>query len=86
VVEEYAGRAASYDLGRTDVRNHGLVRFKREMGCNPHNIPYCYCPAACADVSAEVAHGPRKLAMKVWQHLPVPLTRAIGAGIYRYLG
>jgi Acetyltransferase (GNAT) domain len=86
VVEEYAGRAAAYDLGRTDVRNHGLVRFKREMGCDPNPIPYCYFPAARANVSPEVASGPRKLAMKIWQHLPVPLTRAIGTHIYRYLG
>lgn len=85
VVEEFAGRASVYDLGRTDIRNRGLALFKREMGCTASTIPYCYFPATLGNVSAEVAGGPRKLAMIIWRHLPVAVTRVIGRVIYRYL-
>jgi GNAT acetyltransferase-like protein len=86
VVEEFAGRTAVYDLGRTDVRNRGLALFKREMGCTANTVPYCYFPATMGNVSAEVAGRPRQLAMVIWRHLPVAVTRAIGRVIYRYLG
>jgi hypothetical protein len=85
VVEEFAGRAATLDLGRTDDRNEGLVRFKRHLGAERVALPYAYFPKAPRNVSAEAPTGARRLVSQVWRRLPRPLVRALGGLIYSYL-
>jgi len=85
LIEEFAGKASSLDLGRADIRNEGLSRFKRELGATPDLMPYSYFPRAPHHASAEVLSGPRKFLSRVWQHLPLPATRALGAAFYGYL-
>jgi hypothetical protein len=85
VVEEFAGRAATLDLGRTDDRNEGLVRFKRHLGAERIALPYAYFPKAPRNVSAEVPSGARRVVSRLWRRLPLPVARALGGMIYSYL-
>ncbi len=84
LIEEYAGRAKLLDLGRVDMRNAGLVHFKKALGAKPFALPYAYFPKA-PDSSNSEAMGPlMQTASRLWRHLPVPVTRVVGASIYRY--
>ncbi|MBF6569736.1 MAG: GNAT family N-acetyltransferase [Candidatus Binataceae bacterium] len=85
IIQEFAGKVAALDLGRTDVRNQGLTRFKRELGASAKPLPYAFLPKAPQNVSAEVMSGSRKLASQIWSHLPLAATRMIGAAVYGYL-
>ncbi|MGH8012516.1 MAG: GNAT family N-acetyltransferase [Candidatus Binataceae bacterium] len=85
VIQAYAGNATCLDLGRTDVRNNGLSRFKKEAGAVATPVAYSFLPAAPRHVSSEVLIGWRKLIAQVWRHLPLPFARLAGAAFYRYL-
>lgn len=86
LVEEFAGKAKSLDLGRCDSRNAGLASFKGDLGGVSRPLPYAFYPAAPHTVSSEVLTGPAKLVSMVWKRLPLPLTRIAGEGLYRFLG
>ncbi|HVB79135.1 MAG TPA: GNAT family N-acetyltransferase [Candidatus Binataceae bacterium] len=85
ILEHHAGQAASLDLGRTDVRNAGLARFKAEMGATPAPLPYSYFPRTPRHTSAEDPDRSAGSLARSWRHLPLPVTRAVGAVVYRYL-
>jgi hypothetical protein len=86
MLEHYAGKAAAFDLGRTDVRNTGLARFKTEMGAVPSRLPYSYFPDLRHALSAESPDRSAGLFAQIWRRLPLAITRAIGATAYRFLG
>lgn len=71
VIEEFSGRAKVLDCGRTDRRNEGLVRFKRQLGARPVALAYSYFPKDPKNVSAEIPAGMQKLAARVWCRLPL---------------
>jgi len=85
VIEEFAGRADTLDLGRTDNRNEGLVRFKRHLGAAQRALPYAYYPASPRNVSAEMVAGTCGVMSKLWRWLPPAVTRRLGGAIYPYL-
>lgn len=85
ILEHHAGKATSLDLGRTDSRNTGLARFKAEMGAAPAPLPYSYFPRAPRHASAEDPERATSALTRIWQRLPLPVTRAVGAVAYRYL-
>ena len=85
-VEALAGRAERFNLGRTDIRNDGLSRFKRESGAMPLPLPYAFYREAPSNVSPEVLEGPRKALSAVLRHLPLPMMRIIGNALYSHLG
>lgn len=84
MLEHYAGKAAILDLGRTDARNRGLMRFKEEMGAAAAVLPYSYFPRMPRRVSAEEPDRAGGALARVWRRLPLPFTRAIGATTYGY--
>ncbi len=84
LLEEFAGKARLLDRGRVDVRNAGLRHFKKDQGAQPAPLPYAYFPKAPRQVSAEALSGPAKLASRLWRHLPLPVTRMLGAALYGY--
>lgn len=84
-LEHLAGDASLVDLGRCDMRNSGLSRFKREWGAEPHPLPYSFFPLAPSYVSSEVLSGSRRALSSVWRHLPVPAARILGSALYGYL-
>ena len=85
ILEHHAGKAASLDLGRTDVRNTGLARFKAEMGAVAMPLPYSYFPRTPRHTSAEDPDRATSALTRIWRRLPLPVTRAVGAIGYRYL-
>jgi len=85
VIERHTGITGSINLGRTDVRNAGLVRFKKEAGAEPSALPYSFYPKAPNQISAEVLSGPRRMLSQAWRRLPPFATRALSTAIYRYM-
>jgi hypothetical protein len=85
VFEKHAGAALTLNLGRTDVRNAGLVRFKKEAGAQPAPLPYSFYPQAGAQISAEVLSGPALALSRVWSQMPLAAARVLSAALYRYL-
>ncbi|MGH7986046.1 MAG: GNAT family N-acetyltransferase [Candidatus Binataceae bacterium] len=85
VIQAYAGNATCLDLGRTDVRNSGLARFKKEVGAVATPVAYAFLPVAPRHVSSEVLVGSRKLMARAWRYLPLSFARLAGAAFYRYL-
>jgi hypothetical protein len=85
VIERAAGRCAVLDLGRADVRNAGLNRFKAELGAQAEPLPYAFVPRAPRNLSAEHLGGLGLLLSRVWKRLPPPLARALGGAIYGLL-
>ena len=83
--ERYAGEFATLDLGRTDVRNEGLSRYKREIGAVASPLPYAFYPKMPTQVSSEHTTGFPRVLSSLWRRLPMPVTRAVGAAIYGYL-
>lgn len=84
-IEELAARAGALDLGRADVRNQGLIRFKRGLGAIATALPYAFFPMAPRQVSPEVLTGSRRIFALVWSRLPIFATRALGRVVYRFL-
>ncbi len=85
-IEEYAPRARLLDLGRADVRNQGLMRFKAELGASASPLPSSFYPRAPRQVSAEVLTGGRAILARIWSRLPVFATQIAGRVVYRFLG
>jgi hypothetical protein len=78
-------RARAIDLGRADIRNQGLTRFKKELGAIAEPLPYSFYPRVPARVSPEVLTGTGRLVAKVWTRMPIVATRVLGGAIYRFL-
>jgi hypothetical protein len=85
IAEQHAEHARGLDFGRTDSRNHGLSRFKRQLGAEATTLPYCYFPSAPSVTSAENLTGLWQTASRVWRVLPIPVSRAFNSVAYRYL-
>lgn len=85
MIEEFAGKARSLDLGRCDYRNQGLCRSKLELGAVSRPLPYAFFPVAPRVVSTEILSGGAKLMSEVWKKLPLSVTRVLGDAMYRYL-
>jgi len=84
-IQDFASRARLLDLGRTDVRNAGLIRFKRGLGATSTFLPVSFYPRAPAHVSAEVLTGARKLMAGVWRKLPISAARILSDLAYGFL-
>lgn len=85
-IEEFAPRTRILDLGRTDVRNEGLMRFKKELGATASPLPFSFYPRAPKRVSAEVLTGASAMLAGVWRRLPIFATQVAGRVVYRFLG
>lgn len=85
-IEEFAARALMMDLGRADISNQGLMRFKAELGAAASPLPSSFYPHAPSQVSAEVLTGSRALAARIWRRMPLFATKLGGRIVYRFLG
>lgn len=85
IIETIATSAYFLDLGRTDLRNHGLNRFKCELGAVACPLPYSFIPRVPRTMSSEILSGWHALAANIWRRMPAPMCRAIGSSLYRYL-
>lgn len=84
-IEQFAASCRTLDLGRADVRNHGLSRFKAETGARPHPLPYSFYPRRPAEISSEVLSGPGKTLARLWTRMPIAATRLASRAVYRFL-
>jgi hypothetical protein len=85
-IEELVSQSAhAIDLGRADIRNQGLTRFKKEVGAIAEPLPYSFYPRVPARVSPEVLTGTGRFVAKVWTRMPIVATRVLGGAIYRFL-
>lgn len=85
VIERAAGQCEVLDLGRADIRNAGLNRFKAELGAQAEPLPYAFVPRVPRHPSAEHLSGLGLLLSRIWKRLPPPLARALGGAIYGLL-
>jgi Acetyltransferase (GNAT) domain len=85
-IEEFAPHARILDLGRTDVRNQGLMRFKKELGASASPLPSAFYPKAPRQVSSESLSGASSIAAQIWRRLPIFATELGGRILYRFLG
>jgi hypothetical protein len=85
IVESLRGNYRTLDLGRTDARNDGLNRFKRELGGTHSPLPYSFVPRAPTEISPEHVHGSRRLIGAIWKHLPPALCGLLSDRLYKYL-
>ncbi|HLH77667.1 MAG TPA: GNAT family N-acetyltransferase [Candidatus Binataceae bacterium] len=85
VIERAAGHCEVLDLGRADIRNVGLSRFKAELGARAEPLPYAFMPRMPRNLSAEHLSGLALLLSQLWKRLPPPLARILGGAIYGLL-
>ena len=83
-IEEFARWKGVVDLGRTDVRNHGLMRFKKELGAQLSPTPFSFYPQLPGQISSEVVTGKRRVAAEILRRLPIFVTRTLGEAAYGF--
>ena len=74
-----------FDFGRTAPDNPGLTRFKEMWGADPLDLPYYYYPDIKGVLAREESSLLYRSLTTAWRSFPEPLTRAMGALIYRHL-
>lgn len=73
-----------FDFGRSRKDNVGCVEFKRHQGFSPQPLQYqAYVPPNGHDPLLDPSRTRYRLAGKVWRHLPLFLTRSLGAWLSR---
>ncbi len=85
IIEEWADRCEWLDLGRSDERNLGLSRFKRETGAVRIPLPYSFVPRAPREISPEIPSTIQNAAAPLWRHMPITAYRLLGSLAYKYL-
>ena len=69
-----------FDFGRSRAANKGPVGFKKNQGFKPQPLGYQrYVPPGQTAPNLSPANPRFALARRVWQRLPLPVTRALGA-------
>jgi Acetyltransferase (GNAT) domain len=82
--EEYQTGAKEFDLGRSDLDNHGLIRFKEKLGAEPSLIRYKVFPKGRPP---EPGHNWRlNFAKKIFRLLPEKALVFAGSQIYPHIG
>jgi hypothetical protein len=84
-LEQFAQKRRILDLGRTDSRNEGLMRFKHQLGASPVPLPISYYPRCPSQPSSEVLTGSRRFASEIIKRLPIGATRVVGEVLYGFL-
>ena len=85
LAEHWAGKFRRLDLGRSDIRNFGLNRFKHGLGGRSNALPYAFFPIAPHNLSSEVLSPKRRILADIWRRLPEPICRGIERFAYQYL-
>ena len=74
-----------FDFGRSTPES-GTYRFKEQWGAKPHQLYWYYWLAGGQSIPELNPDNPKfKVAISVWQHLPLPVTNLIGPHIVKYL-
>lgn len=74
-----------FDFGRSTV-NSGTYRFKEQWGAKPLTLYWYYWLSEWSKLPELNPQNPKyQLAIRLWQHLPVPVTQFVGPAIVKYL-
>lgn len=85
-IREAKGRGAtSFDLGRSEVDNEGLVTFKDRWGANRRELHYLRFPAP-AQHGASEKHWASRIIRSTFSVLPDPILVFAGRALYRHKG
>lgn len=86
-IEHYAARGFQrLDFGRTSLANDGLRRFKLSWHAEEFPVHYYRYDTRTAAVISTPDKAAEGLHTRVFRVLPQPLTRLIGAALYKHLG
>lgn len=69
-----------FDLGRCDLDNPGLARYKERLGAQRRRLMYYRCPPGSPRTGAS------RLVASVCRRLPLPVLRLLGGFLYRHVG
>jgi FemAB-related protein (PEP-CTERM system-associated) len=73
-----------FDFGRSRKDNLGVMGFKRHQGFSPQALGYqSYLPPNGWDPQLDPSRSRYRLAGRIWRHLPLALTRPLGARLAR---
>lgn len=77
--------AQSFDFGRSS-KDASTLRFKKQWGAEPEQLYwYSWAPDGAIASAPSPDDGKFALAIRVWQHLPVPVANLLGPPIVKYL-
>jgi CelD/BcsL family acetyltransferase involved in cellulose biosynthesis len=84
-ISDYAGRGfEAFDFGRTSLGNDGLRSFKRSWGSRERTISYFRHDCGSSTWTTAADRSSNRLT-PLFRNLPVPLSRVIGAMLYRHV-
>ena len=75
-----------FDLGRSDLDNPGLIRFKERLGATRSLMTYWRYPKIEGDSESALRKRVRQVLGETCGHLPAPLLCATGRALYRHMG
>ncbi len=82
--ESKAAGAEQIDFGRTDLENHGLIRFKDEFGAARTRLTYLRYPERASGKYLTSTDLP--LARRMFSLLPDAISSRVGGLLYRHMG
>jgi len=85
IQEAKQNHAHTFDLGRSDLDNQGLIRFKGKWGSRESSLVYWRFPQAAKKASSVFASGGRA-GRQILSHLPDPLLILLGRTLYKHAG
>jgi lipid II:glycine glycyltransferase (peptidoglycan interpeptide bridge formation enzyme) len=84
IEESKAAGAEQIDLGRTEVENSGLTRFKDRLGADRRLITYFRYSSSAA--RTDLAHADMHATRRLFSVLPNALSSRAGQLVYRHIG
>ncbi len=74
-----------FDFGRSTI-DAGTYRFKKQWGAQPRQLYWHYCVKENGSMPNITPNNPKyKLAISIWQRLPLPVANFLGPMIVKYL-
>jgi hypothetical protein len=84
IQEAKSAGAHSFDLGRSELNNPGLITFKENWGASSRELNYYRLPAECA--SRKPWNGHSRVVKSIFSKMPENLLTATGKLLYRHIG
>jgi lipid II:glycine glycyltransferase (peptidoglycan interpeptide bridge formation enzyme) len=84
IAESKAAGANQVDFGRTDLENHGLIRFKDEFGAERRQLTYLRYPERASGKYITSSDLPRT--RRLFSVLPDVISSGVGRLLYRHMG
>ncbi len=74
-----------FDFGRSSIEEN-TYKFKAQWGCQPQPLYWYYISDNKLPLKIDTEKSKFDVAIRIWQNLPVPLTRVFGPPIRKYIG